>query len=175
MRTDLNTDKFDWPPEAKTYLQELWERRISDSQSAAAINERFNCRVTRNAVIGQRHRMGLTLGPMNAGGRISNRERNGGYKHASARPKNGNEIRQAQEKKVLLREVELKTIAPFACTPVTFMEREGCSWPMEGELYCNNPVVRPRISYCAHHFFAATRRSEPGHKEKTGGSSLYRT
>lgn len=50
---------FSWPPEAVDRLQEYWRRGLSASQCARAINEEFGTRLSRNAVIGKAHRLGL--------------------------------------------------------------------------------------------------------------------
>lgn len=50
---------FSWPPEAVDRLQEYWRRGLSASQCARAINEEFRIHLSRNAVIGKAHRLGL--------------------------------------------------------------------------------------------------------------------
>ena len=51
---------FAWTPEAEKLLRKLFEDGKSASQSAASLMERFGGKVTRNSVIGKRHRLGMT-------------------------------------------------------------------------------------------------------------------
>lgn len=48
-----------WPPERIDALAELWAEGLSCSKIAEALNDRFGCRLTRNAVIGKVHRSGM--------------------------------------------------------------------------------------------------------------------
>lgn len=168
-RHALNVHKFGWAPEAKQLLERLWGKGMSDSKVARAINEQFQCKLTRNAVIGQRHRMGLTT-ISKAGGL----RRGVGRKPVGAVPrdKRPSEVANDQVKLVRRQEIKSALAVPFQCRPVAFAEREGCSWPIDqpegAPFYCNETVLR-RLSYCAYHFHAATNRKDEIRGRPTNG------
>lgn len=156
----------EWTPEMVACLKELYDRHISDSRMAITINERFLTRVTRNAIIGKRHRLGLATTVMVKVNRPAPRRSPGG----SIQPvRTGHATHLDMRKQARLEEMKLQTALPFQCTPVSWLEREGCSWPIDqsggGLLYCNNAVLS-RAPYCAHHYDAAHRR-DPTPKSET--------
>jgi GcrA cell cycle regulator len=60
-----------WAEEHSQALREYFEKGLSFSEIANAINERFNTAYTRNAAIGRARRMGLSTPrpPVSPGGR----------------------------------------------------------------------------------------------------------
>ena len=56
MTTRRNTP---WHPRVARVLRRLWRRGCTARQIANALNERYGLTLTRNAVIGKLHRMGM--------------------------------------------------------------------------------------------------------------------
>lgn len=147
--------KFVWIDEACDYLREMHAHGISDSRMARALSERFGAHVSRNAVIGKRHR----LKPDTLITIKNHQRRSPGASIRPVRVSDGQRLEMREQAHI--EEVRSKVPLPFQCTPVSWLEREGCSWPIDqsggGLLYCNNAVLS-RAPYCAHHYDAAHRR-----------------
>lgn len=125
-----------WPPERIELLKQLWAEGLSASQIAAEFG------LTRNAIIGKVHRLGL--------------EKRGRGQNMARRPRT---VRTTPFKALpaIVKSVPLppEPELPPSCAPVTLMQLEDrqCRWPV-GDLYCGAPADK---SWCTYHARLARR------------------
>jgi GcrA cell cycle regulator len=155
--TGYNGVNSTWDDERVEKLTKLWSEGLSASEVGARLG------VSRNAVIGKLHRMGLA-------GRHYGRKMPSRAKPRSQRPKlayaNPNPQRKSSR---------LFTAEPFVPTPeieVPLKERRGiaglqdaqCRWPIgdpqKPDFHFCNGVKEPGLPYCAHHCRVAFKPPE---------------
>lgn len=138
---------MEWTDERITLLRELWGEGLSASQIADRLGD-----VTRNAVIGKAHRLGLEKRPS-----------------PIKRSPEGSPVRKAKTSKP----------KPKGATILDLTERM-CRWPIghPGERdfhFCGKKTV-PGLPYCAEHASVAyqsppSRRDEEERKNKSSANS----
>lgn len=133
-----------WTDERVEKLRELWDKGLSASQIAKELAEG----VTRNAVIGKAHRMGLASRPSPV--------KSDPAKRAAA----------AAKKKVAPKKEPAKVAAPTS-GKVTILDltESMCKWPIghPGEVnfhFCGKPS-QPTFPYCANHCIEAYQVQQP--------------
>lgn len=149
-----------WAPRTTEIAKRLWLQGQSASQIVAALKaERVS--VTRNAVIGKLHRLGLTSKSRQDGGREATRVRNLMASRRKERVAATNQAKGALARR--RNEAEAERPKPVAVDPTAPVESPHarpwqerscgeCKWPL-GErgaiLSCCNPITRG--AYCAGH------------------------
>lgn len=133
---------WDDHPGAIEILSDLWAKGLTASAIAAEIARRFGSKITRNAVLGKVHRLGLDgrASPIKSGGNSRDRQRN-------ARQKARNHALGIVE----------KPRAPDDMRPMPALSRhagDACQW-IEGAARGRNFCLRRTIaghSWCPDHF-----------------------
>lgn len=125
-----------WTDERISLLKDLWDKGLSASQIAGELGEG----VTRNAVIGKAHRMGLSSRPSPVKGEASS---------AEAAPPRRAPAPKKENKKVTLLD----------------LTERMCKWPIghPGEAdfqFCGKPSL-PTFPYCADHCAQAYQVQQP--------------
>lgn len=138
---------FNWPEEALARLKVLFVQGKSDHVIAGLLSEEFNTAVSRNAIIGKRHRLklGNVVKKMQQPvPRIPPRRLAGCASNSMVK-----RIRAVA--KVIAVHPGLPVATGFKCMPVTLNELEDkmCKWPVGG-LYCGDKALWRR-PYCAGH------------------------
>lgn len=133
-----------WTEDRVEKLRELWDKGLSASQIAKELAEG----VTRNAVIGKAHRMGLASRPSPV--------KSDPAKRAAA----------AAKKKAAPKKEPAKVVAP-ATGKVSILDltESMCKWPIghPGEAnfhFCGKPS-QPSFPYCANHCVEAYQVQQP--------------
>lgn len=133
-----------WTDERVEKLRELWDKGLSASQIAKELAEG----VTRNAVIGKAHRMGLASRP------------------SPVKADPAKRAATTAKKKVAAKKEPAKVSAP-ATGKVTILDltESMCKWPIghPGEAnfhFCGKPS-QPTFPYCAAHCIEAYQVQQP--------------
>lgn len=123
-----------WTDENIERLRELWADGKSCSQIAAAIGHG----ITRNAVIGKAHQLGLAP-------RAKSNQQPESKTPKAPKPRRRHPI-------IVSPSVILAPATPFECLRVTFADlgAGACKWLLDNNCYCGNPALW-RASYCAYH------------------------
>lgn len=134
-----------WTDERVRLLRNLWLDGRSCSQIAAALA----CGLTRNAVIGKAHRLGL------AGRARSGPPKSTKSLRAPRPPRPPIQARRqfnGLKPSVLEAPKPIAVAIPFECIRVTLEDLNlcMCKWPLDDARYCGLPTP-PRVSYCAFH------------------------
>lgn len=152
-----------WSGELRDKLVELNAKAMSSSQIAREINALFNQSFSRSAIIGARHRAGLTI-PDRSTWTVEQRMAYGGsgYRQKSAKPKDSQRgkwtrVRQAG---VSLEYMDAPSIEDMAIPleqrqTVMGLTRKNCHWPVGDPtsadfFFCGGAAVKGR-PYCAGH------------------------
>ena len=132
-----------WTDDRVEKLSELWDKGLSASQIAKELAEG----VTRNAVIGKAHRMGLASRPSPV--------KSGSAKIAAVAAK-----KKGAPKKALSK-------APPASGKISILDltESKCKWPIghpgeENFHFCGKPS-QPKLPYCANHCIEAYQVQQP--------------
>lgn len=167
-----------WTDERVALLKRLWSEGLSASQIAAELGG-----VTRNAVIGKVHRLGLSGREKPSASPVTKPRKPAPVLHTPARAApmfRGNTALAVSEAPVMKAFIATEP-APrrvpvevaLVCTPVTIMDlREGmCRWPMgdpsSAEFrFCGGRSAGASGPYCAHH---ATIAYQPSNDRRRGG------
>lgn len=152
-----------WTEERVATLERLW---VKEGYSASMIALHFDCGMTRNAVIGKVHRLGMlgrsprvwkgpSFVPIAKKVRVNSGER--GRKKAAA-PKAGRKVAKRQVP-ILTQErrVEILSITPVSQVSFFNVKPGQCRYPVgdwevpvERKMYCGSPV-QEQSSFCANH------------------------
>lgn len=146
-------DRFDWTDTAIESLKAKVAERLPASVIAADLG------VSRNAIIGKAHRLGLAMGRPN----VVKRQRSPEFRVRKRESQRRPEYR--------LHRQERERDAAIRCEPepnarnltVLELEANDCHWPVTGDhpfLFCGHPIVEGK-PYCAHH---CGRAYEPGRR-----------
>jgi len=127
-----------WTDERVAKLQELWDKGLSASQIAKELADG----VTRNAVIGKAHRMGL-----------------------ASRPSPVKADPQKKTKKPAEKKAVVKSKAPTGKVSLLDLTERMCKWPIghPGDAdfhFCGKPSM-PTFPYCAEHCAEAYQVQQP--------------
>jgi GcrA cell cycle regulator len=148
---------MEWNEERVATLTKLWREGYSASQVARQLGG-----VSRSAVIGKVHRLGLAgrdapSRPHSPGGRPSNRIRAtaGGVRRAAAA------VRQARPEAPIAPRIQIE-LSPTAT--MTTLTEHACRWPIgdpdqPGFGFCGR-LKGPHAAYCAGHSAMSVRRRE---------------
>lgn len=148
----------DWTDERISELTRMWREGLSASQVARRLGA-----VSRSAVIGKVHRLGISAretptGPRPLGGRPPNLARRRPTNEAGARPAAPRAPRPTRA-------------APFEVAPtanIQTLSAHGCRWPIgdpdDASFGFCGRLRAGRGSYCAGHSSMASRRSDGGFK-----------
>lgn len=166
------------PSQKVELLKSVTEPTNSANEIALKVNRQFGYSITRNAVIGQANRVGLTLPGLHPKGFVQPKmspkrceRRTGAYPNRS------------QTSKPL---PELSATKAPKSKPVSFMDlgHGQCKWPLKGKpgpemMCCGAPSMNvggTRHSYCAHHrkigTGGGTRGELTAHKPKYMGREV---
>ncbi len=152
-----------WTPERVEMLKTLWAEGLSASQIAARLGV-----VTRNAVIGKIHRLGIA----------AREHGNKGGRRARIGPRPPGETRAAPA------QTREEAIAPPEPSPdnVTVLELSDhrCRWPLgdpKGEdfRFCGNKTPGPGQTYCDYHTRRAYQGALPVSSARSGKESKQRS
>jgi GcrA cell cycle regulator len=149
-----------WTDERVAELKRLWEQGLSASQIAAALGG-----ITRNAVIGKAHRLGLAARPSPIKGpgqpRVPGVPR---VRVARVRPKSA--MRPDRLARPPQRELPPRPAMPAEPPRPRVFNPNGpaCQWPIgepghDGFHFCEAPAVQGK-PYCEYHCAAAYRRRD---------------
>lgn len=135
-----------WTDDRVEKLRELWDKGLSASQIAKELAEG----VTRNAVIGKAHRMGLASRPSPVKSDPAKRAAAAAAKKKAAAPK------KAPAKKV---------VPTTGKVSILNLTESMCKWPIghPGEAnfhFCGKPS-QPTFPYCANHCVEAYQVQQP--------------
>ena len=149
-----------WPAERVERFKELLAESLSASLIADRLAAEFGIAISRNAVIGKAHRLGL---PLPGTGFHKTRHPPNRRKHIGAK------------KPMPPPAVSALSVAPAPCS---FLEltSERCRWPLDDPvtLYCGAPRLQ-RGSYCEHHTAIGTSsRRSIGIKLRGGANGSWR-
>lgn len=136
-------------PEAFELAQKLVANGASASEAASEISRQYNCRVSRNAVIGVFHRANLSIGggsPKKPGPK----KKNASVKATLHGKQAVNRITAPQPASKPL-PVVIEKLDPERNVTLTNLEDGMCKWLVDDKLYCGAPVVARRESYCSIH------------------------
>lgn len=161
-----------WTPDEEEWIVDMWTAGLSASQCAEAFCLQFHRMITRNAVIGKVHRMGINR----MGGATTPKKKRGnrsnlgfGFGPHPELPRKKS-IRQTADVKAALRRYRPgrgvyldppKLGLDFSIKGCSWDKLEAgdcrCRWPIEsgpehqhGHLFCGEDIV-PGLSYCEHH------------------------
>lgn len=131
-----------WTEDRVEKLRELWDKGLSASQIAKELAEG----VTRNAVIGKAHRMGLASRPSPV--------KSDPAKRAAA-----------STKKKVEPKAPAKVVAASGKVSILDLTESMCKWPIghpgeAGFHFCGKPS-QPKFPYCANHCFEAYQVQQP--------------
>lgn len=133
-----NNAKGFWGDESHVErLRSYWDEGLSAGQ----ISRAFDWKVSRNAICGKVHRLGLSS--------------RGGHDGESA--KKPYVRKRAAPKPRLVVPEPVTPPPPFLCEPNTFPDGNTCRFikgdpGLGGWQACGHPVVKPGFSWCAHYF-----------------------
>lgn len=132
-----------WTDERVEKLRELWDKGLSASQIAKELAEG----VTRNAVIGKAHRMGLASRPSPV--------KSDPAKRAAA----------AAKKKAAPKQESVKSAPSTGKVTILDLTESMCKWPIghpgeSGFHFCGKPS-QPAFPYCANHCVEAYQVQQP--------------
>ena len=154
-----------WTAERVAILRKLYEAGLSFS----LIADELACGLTRNAVIGKAHRLGLNARKIASGGLGDvNTPRRTAKPIGRPRTRTNNITWREQGPEATALP---PTPTEVATSPVTFFELrlEHCRWPVSGEgigaVFCGGQVA-DKQSYCALHYRMAYRKPEPRARRK---------
>ena len=165
-------------PSAIPMLQKMWKEGTPCLAISRAISEKTRWTITRNAVIGKAHRLGLHLEfPRPSGVRARDNQAKACRKKSGPRPANqvpfvngrrkgtdwipddGTEARRKEARlsgTALVARVESGAgVVSLNARP--FAQSSGCRWVLAGGLVCCNPISRK--VYCAGHDAVAYAKS----------------
>jgi GcrA cell cycle regulator len=162
----MSTPATTWTEDRVETLSQLWRDGLSASQIARDLGHG----ITRNAVIGKVHRLGLTgrASPHTPGaGRPDQRRERRGRLPRRPAPNRSRPPPLAPTPELPLPETGLATMAS--------VRRSQCRWPMGEPLaddfcLCGRPAVRG--AYCAPHGAVAYQRTDRNHLIKLAGRAL---
>jgi len=158
-----------WPPARVAALKRLHDEGLGDREIAARLNATFGTQLTKSAIIGCRHRLGL-FRLKRAPERLQNR--------ISAHSKQPRESKKkavlvppaarSRSRKAAKQQTPAKPNVPvapqpafgFATVPIPLemLERRHCRWPMnDGGPYLFCALNADEHSYCDHHRAIAWR------------------
>lgn len=169
-----------WTDERVELLKKLWSDGLSASQIAAELGG-----VTRNAVIGKVHRLGLS-GREKPGSGNAAKPRKAAPARPAPRPMampmfRGNAALALGEALPMAEPYRLPAVAAvrvpveiaFACAPVTIMDlREGmCRWPLGDPTsaefrFCGSKSAIAGTPYCPHHSGIAYQPSNDRRRDR---------
>jgi len=153
----MNTGVSPWTDAAVDQLKLL----VSEGLSASQIAAELNCGMTRNAIIGKIHRLGLSF---------SNKPRQPRQLRQPSssvlfnRQNHRNIVNRAVQKKATM-DIYVPPVEPpppFACVELMDLDEHHCRWPI-GDLgsigfgFCGSPKIK-LSSYCSHHRAVSIRR-----------------
>ncbi|MBT5072546.1 MAG: global cell cycle regulator GcrA-like protein [Kordiimonadaceae bacterium] len=132
-----------WTDDRVEKLRELWDKGLSASQIAKELAEG----VTRNAVIGKAHRMGLASRPSPV--------KSDPAKIAAA----------AAKKKIAPKKASMKVPPTSGKISILDLTESMCKWPIghpgeENFHFCGKPS-QPAFPYCANHCIEAYQVQQP--------------
>ena len=145
-----------WTDDRVELLKKLWMEGLSASQIAAELGS-----VTRNAVIGKVHRLGLSgrAKSTSSASRPKRPQRNsvfGGRPARSAHRKNGNgfQVPATGEREIVSRPVAIEAPVPLKLELIQLTE-QTCKWPIgdpaqEDFHFCGHST-KESSPYCAYH------------------------
>lgn len=151
---------FNWGDVSEKFLKELCETGgLSDGKIADEINRRFgSILLTRNAIIGKRHRMNISKPNVTLRKNTTPRPRR---PHPALRGSLLELVRRVRVPLVLREPVvrpTLENVMKFQLDvpelPVrrlSLEDNDGCRWPLDDGNYCGNPFSDRHPSYCSHH------------------------
>ena len=139
-----------WTKERVALLKKLW----TDGLSASQIADRLGGFLTRNAVIGKLHRLGLSRHDQPK--RAAPIKRTRPLRTTAFNPP----VKLPAAKQQSAPATELRAEPPSR-TAVSFMELKchHCRWPVDLDQYCGADAVDGR-PYCEYHAFAAYQRPQ---------------
>lgn len=167
-------------------LQKLWAEGVPCLAISRAISDDVGFKVSRNAVIGKAHRLGLHLTfPRRQGVPSTSKQTKTGRKKSGPRPANqapfinarrpgtdwvpddGSAARRREARlsgMALVQRVEsgAGVVSPNARP---FAQSSGCKWVLTGGMVCCNPSGRK--TYCAGHSAVAYDKTPASNEEKT--------
>jgi GcrA cell cycle regulator len=144
-----------WTGERVATLEQLWTGGLSASAIAAQLGE-----VTRNAVIGKAHRLGLA--GRASRGRPRHRQRAASLlpgRNSSQKPRRSENLpSRSRARKKLLPELGQ---APAQPVTVETLGPDSCRWPegdpkLPGFHFCGRLQTAGPVPYCAHHALRAS-------------------
>lgn len=142
-----------WTDDRVEKLRELWDKGLSASQIAKELAEG----VTRNAVIGKAHRMGLASRPS----------------PVKTDPKK--KAKKATEKKV----AKTKTKAPGGKVSLLDLTERMCKWPIghpgEEDFHFCGKSSAPSFPYCPEHCAQAYQVQQPRRDRRTNRGRISAT
>jgi GcrA cell cycle regulator len=164
----MSAPAITWTDDRVETLSKLWREGLSASQIA----RNLGCGITRNAVIGKVHRLGLT-------GRAAPRVPGAG-RPDQRRERRGRLPRRKAASRLFARPVPAPDALPLplpagGLASIVTVGYGQCRWPIgepqdEDFCLCGRPAVRG--AYCAAHGAAAYRPTERDHLLKLAGRAL---
>lgn len=149
-------------------------RNHPDSRIADDINRAHGSDLTRNAIIGKRHRL---YGNKPKEHVKANNKKAATGRRPIGRAKTVFNVNKSQS----LQPLPIEPLPLTSATNCSLMELEDkmCKWPVGNDLYCGGPVLQFRKPYCVQHGDIAQRKYEhqsslapsnqPGSKGPTSG------
>lgn len=175
-----------WTEDMEEFVKEIWLDGMTASECAEAITLKFHRHLTRNAVIGKVHRMGLDR----RGNTVSKHKNNRSYSKRNRRPNLGFGFHANYRKSVRTPSDAVVAVRKYGATgafkdiePSEYdRQQQGCAinelephdyrcrWPLGDPQkpdfrYCAADRV-PGLSYCLHHAKRAFPKVAEATKEK---------
>jgi len=186
MRQTFSKLDFNWKREgAIDRLKELYKAGTSDAQIAVTLNEEFNTTgITRNAVIGARHRhVNGKYDPATCKYRPARKPKPprpvavADFLFTPKKPRPVAVEALPPDEKASLNfgpsrlsksvpprtDFSLNVDLKLRCDPVAFADLEDgdCRWPLDGGMYCGRPALL-RKSYCSVHARVSSKNAVAG-------------
>lgn len=157
-----------WTEERVEMLRDLWSQGLSASQVAAKIGD-----ISRNAIIGKVHRLGLQGRdkPAAPGATRTNRPDSPRRIKPRVRVVSNQQTFTEPKQRPAKSDYDAKEFEPIeGATPVRYMDLRPCHcrWPvgdLDGEMLSCGLQRAPERAYCAEHVAAGTQKAHTTPKE----------
>lgn len=155
--------QFTWNRESEDDLRRMYSDHLSDSQMAQELSAKYKVTLTRNGVIGKRHRLGLHKGNHVARivlPKMRDKVQRNTRSSASHAPR---KIEERTARVALNANADNNfslDVPGMTCEEVTIyaLTSSNCHWPLDSGLFCGNDTAQG--PYCSTHAYCSRRKDQ---------------